>query len=334
MTWFKVVFIILFIFLNIYLIIRELRNVNLQNIDETHRRSSYQISLLMDYINNGKANIPQTSPFTLQAGILDSNLAKHLKSIAATVSGAAGVYGGYVSYKQDNNKDANAKINQLSNDYNSLGEVVKNLDIREEDKKNRFTAIMGRLLETHGETARSHQKLLKAQEELDKKFKLLAELKGKGNTNTPEAVSNLNSEVHRLSEDAHRCSMEISRSLRQEESELAALNKLNETGPTAQAAFIFSEVFDYYSSLDPMGKFALSLLLLDQVIFSLLTSIVFIFYGDYLIKRFDLEKKFPNLAKVIQLRRRFQSYYLLLSIIWIFVVLFIQCFFCVLILLV
>jgi hypothetical protein len=56
------------------------------------------------------------------------------------------------------------------------------------------------------------------------------------------------------------------------------------------------------------------LLFLNSAIISGLISIVFIFYGDYLINKFQLEIKFPKLAKIIQLRRKFQKYYLILSI--------------------
>ena len=41
-------------------------------------------------------------------------------------------------------------------------------------------------------------------------------------------------------------------------------------------------------------------------IFSCLVSVAAIFYGDYLIKYFNLELKFPKVAKYIQLRRKFQ----------------------------
>jgi hypothetical protein len=41
-----------------------------------------------------------------------------------------------------------------------------------------------------------------------------------------------------------------------------------------------------------------------------LASIAAIIYGDLLIKHLNLEVKYPRIAKFIQLRRRFQFYYL------------------------
>jgi hypothetical protein len=46
-----------------------------------------------------------------------------------------------------------------------------------------------------------------------------------------------------------------------------------------------------------------------------LLSIISIFYGDYLIIKLNLENKFPRLAKFIQLRRKFQHFYILLDVI-------------------
>ena len=63
---------------------------------------------------------------------------------------------------------------------------------------------------------------------------------------------------------------------------------------------------------------AFSGLLLNSLILSYTINIIFILYGDYLIKNFNLESRYPKLSKFIQLRRKLQSYYLKLSIIWIF----------------
>jgi Skp family chaperone for outer membrane proteins len=49
------------------------------------------------------------------------------------------------------------------------------------------------------------------------------------------------------------------------------------------------------------------------IIFSLI-NIISVFYGDKLIILFDLENRFPKIAKFIQLRRKLQQYYLLMNI--------------------
>jgi hypothetical protein len=45
------------------------------------------------------------------------------------------------------------------------------------------------------------------------------------------------------------------------------------------------------------------------MIFSALISIIFVFYGYILIEKYDLENRYPKLAKLIQLRQKFQKYY-------------------------
>ena len=57
------------------------------------------------------------------------------------------------------------------------------------------------------------------------------------------------------------------------------------------------------------------------LILVLLSSVMGIIYGDFLIKYFRLEEKYPRLARVIVLRRKFQQYYLFLNFLSIIIVL-------------
>jgi hypothetical protein len=66
---------------------------------------------------------------------------------------------------------------------------------------------------------------------------------------------------------------------------------------------------DWFEDLNGIKKIAISMILGKSVIFSALTSIIFIFYGDILIKKYDLENRYPKLAFIIQLRRKFQKVY-------------------------
>lgn len=86
----------------------------------------------------------------------------------------------------------------------------------------------------------------------------------------------------------------------------------------------FYLIWTFIESLEIFHRIAFSLLILKSIIISSCISIIFIFYGDYLIQKFNIEKRFPKLAKIIQLRRKFQRYYLLAAISWIFIVSFIE----------
>src|SRR5258708_1970765 len=65
----------------------------------------------------------------------------------------------------------------------------------------------------------------------------------------------------------------------------------------------------------------LALISISASIFILVTmfSIISVFYGDYLINILNLERKYTKLAKIIQIRRKFRQYYLLLNILGIII---------------
>lgn len=90
----------------------------------------------------------------------------------------------------------------------------------------------------------------------------------------------------------------------------------------------FTDLIDIYkeflTTLNVHQLGALANLIFSGIILTSIISITFIFTGDYLIKRFHLEQKYPKLAKFIQLRRKFQNFYFFVNILAIFVVLSIQ----------
>lgn len=77
---------------------------------------------------------------------------------------------------------------------------------------------------------------------------------------------------------------------------------------------------NWYHNLNKLQQLCFSLLILNGVIFVCLVNICLTLFGEYLIKRFSLESRFPKLSKLILLRRKFQSYYLKFNILAIFIV--------------
>jgi len=67
--------------------------------------------------------------------------------------------------------------------------------------------------------------------------------------------------------------------------------------------------WDWFETLTSWEKLAVSLLLSNSIIFSALLGLLFNFYGDFLLTRFNIESRFPKLAKIIKLRRSFSRYY-------------------------
>lgn len=78
------------------------------------------------------------------------------------------------------------------------------------------------------------------------------------------------------------------------------------------------DINSFMKDLSQIELLALGGLLLNYLILSYTITIILILYGDFLIKRFDLDNKYPKLSKFIQLRRKLQGYYLKFSFLWIF----------------
>ena len=77
------------------------------------------------------------------------------------------------------------------------------------------------------------------------------------------------------------------------------------------SSFIDLENFnlqEFLSSLSRLELFAFISLCFNSLILNAIISIVFIFYGDILIKYFNLEVRFPKLAKFISIRRKLNNY--------------------------
>lgn len=89
-----------------------------------------------------------------------------------------------------------------------------------------------------------------------------------------------------------------------------------------------SNLLESFESLNGIKKIAVSLLLLNSALFSSLISIIFIYYGDYLLEKYKIAQRFPSLAKIIHLRKKFSKYYLILNCLVIIGVILVEVIFC------
>lgn len=87
-----------------------------------------------------------------------------------------------------------------------------------------------------------------------------------------------------------------------------------------QDSSIYSDLFAEFHSLNGIKQMAVSLLLLKSALFSSFISIIFIFYGDYLINKYNLEVRFPKVANIIKLRKKYTRYYLISNFLFIFII--------------
>jgi len=78
---------------------------------------------------------------------------------------------------------------------------------------------------------------------------------------------------------------------------------------------------EYLTTLNIDQLYALSHISISIFILFCLWSIISLFYGNYLIKYFNLETKFPKLAKFIKIRQQFQLYNFIFNVILIMIAL-------------
>lgn len=92
-----------------------------------------------------------------------------------------------------------------------------------------------------------------------------------------------------------------------------------------------SNIFSFFNDFYINYKDFLTTLTIEQhaclfnffgylIIFFAINSVIIIYYGDLLIKYFNLEMKYPKLTRLIQLRRKILTYHLLINFIFIYIV--------------
>jgi hypothetical protein len=70
-----------------------------------------------------------------------------------------------------------------------------------------------------------------------------------------------------------------------------------------------SYILENFETLNGIKKIAFCLILSKSIILSALISIIFIFYGNILIEKYNLKNKYPKIYNIIQLKQKFQNYY-------------------------
>jgi hypothetical protein len=87
---------------------------------------------------------------------------------------------------------------------------------------------------------------------------------------------------------------------------------------------VLGSLIENFETLSGIKQLAVSLLLLNAGLVSSLCSIVFIYLGDYLLTKYNLEAKYPKLAIIIKMRQKFKKYYLYLNVSFIFIIILTQ----------
>lgn len=287
--FFKLLFIILFMLLSLYLLYQEAIIIDIENKNLNEWRDKDINTEVLESSGSGGPSVRRT-----------------LRDMFLVVIPALMSYSSYIK-----NKNTESEINSLKLDLQKANELKTNLNkelINNTELKTKLISSVDRILSYNKDLIQS----LKLKSKVLDEVKKLEKVKEKMNRN--EALTDeekaLVSEIKNIDikkSDVDRYDNQAEKYATKIEYEGLELDSISKSS-------IFSiDIEKFISSLSNEELLAFSGLLLNQLILSYVITIIFILYGDYLIERFQLEKKYPKLSKFIQFRRKFQSYYLKVS---------------------
>ena len=199
----------------------------------------------------------------------------------------------------------------------ALENNINKQETKYEELNNKYASLLENnvsKLETEREILEESNNLRKEVEVLDHKLRssleIRKELQHKYSENSGDSLKNEKiQEVENTKVEIHKKYESVNTKF---DSFINKVNTLlNNSGNKSQYLDSLQSIidgFNYEQNL-AMSNITGSMFILFSII-----SILSIIFGDKLIIFFDLENRFPKLAKFIQIRRKFQQYYLLMNI--------------------
>jgi hypothetical protein len=203
-----------------------------------------------------------------------------------------------------------------SNKTNLLEEQINKHETKYVELNNKYTSLLEKnlnILETKKEIIEESNNLKKDVEILEQKLRNSVEIKRELQTKYSEnsgdtSINDKIQEVINTGEEIHNMYESVNNKF---DSFINKINTLLNSGNKSQYLDSLQNFFDGLNYEQNLAIVHISGSIF--ILFSLFT-LISIFYGDKLIRFFDLENRFPKLAKFIQIRRKFQQYYLLINI--------------------
>jgi hypothetical protein len=300
LTCFKLLFILALFFLNIYIYFSEPKKtnvlesgINTENIKFILRKIVYFTGAYASYLTIKGANYN-----TIEKVQMLEEFGKQINSYKEE----------RLNLLKEAQKESIARMN--------LEELVETLN-------NRDNKILSKVTELQNIRG-NPDKFREVESKLDYEVKTRDfELKNwlRDHPEYAEAIKAFHPENHSVEQSSSQLTDTSARSLAEAKDE--EINK----------SFIFAFFMENFENMDSLGKFCITLLLGNSLLVSSLSSIIFVLYGDYLIEKYQLEVKFPKLAKIISYRRKFQRYYLIFDALSVISIILVQVLFCIAILL-
>jgi len=198
-----------------------------------------------------------------------------------------------------------------------LEQTISKQEAKYEELNNKYTSLLENnvsRLETEREIIEESNILQKELEVLDSKLRssleIRKELQHKYSENSGDSI--INSKIQEVeSTDVEIQNMYESVNTKFDSFINQINTLLNNSGNKSQYLDSLQSLIDGFNYEQNL---AMSNILGSLFIIFSLISIISIFYGEKLLIFFDLENRFPKIAKFIQIRRKFQQYYLLMNI--------------------
>ena len=277
------------------------------------------IYLMLTY-NPVKDNQP-----ILQAGFGNKNIKGWLQNLAMI----GGFLSTYIAVKNEIRDIQIGRLDQLQEDEREG--IRKSIDKDREEHKNLLDSIIKYREEVnklHIEKAKIYGHNDRLQILQDSMKEKIASYQNKS-INPDTKLSELGIIDQLIKRDTNKFSLEVNSLISNTDlSNIPTTSKIEEESvdninDLKESSIFYLDIFsfmDWFEGLNGIKKLAISMIFAKSIIFSALTSIIFIFYGNILIKKYDLENRYPKLAFIIQLRQRFQKYYFKLNCLFILIV--------------
>ena len=197
-----------------------------------------------------------------------------------------------------------------------LEDKINKQETKYEELSNKYTSLLENnvsRLETEIEILEESNILKRDVEVLDKKLRRSLEIKkdlqNKSSENSGDSIINDKiQEVENTDVEIHNMYESVNNKFD------SFINKINTLMNSGNKSQYLDSLQSFFDGLNYNQNLAMANILGSLFIIFTLFSIISIFYGEILITYFDLEKRFPKLSNFIQIRRKFQQYYLLINI--------------------
>lgn len=283
LAFLKIIFLILFLLLNIGL-------------------------LYCEYLNN-KSKINN--------GIMNNGVGGDVRKILAVFTGAGAAYASWLKIKNEHFSSASVELYKFRSQVNTHASDIKNL------KDKNLSDNLGNDLNINGLKLSfdSLYKIKKDTSEVESKFKDLdGKFKNGDKSIKEETLTQLQAKLEELKRKESRAIKEVDDKLKSavkysddtiKESDNNKIIDIIKGGDKKSSLFYLDELLTNFESLNGILKLVVYMIFSSSIILWCLFGILLNLYGNYLIDKFNLEYKYPKIALFINYRKKISKYYII-----------------------